>query len=353
MPWVLDEIIQAEVDRLKRLRAMVDDMPSTNVTLVGDSVLDRYVHGWANRLNATAPVPAVKVTSTDEFAGAAAHVARGLASLGMNPQLFSIIGGDEAGKILASKLREEGINTSGIRVVANRQTIVKTRIYGARESLVDQNQLLLQIDDESQEDMPAAVSQRLTVSALASLSDADVVVLSDYNKGAVTDIGAQQLISAANGNGIPIICDPKLTGLNRTEGATCVLFEIRGLELTRRRLGLETSLETARDLIEKYHWEALVVLGGAHGLWLYTAEEEHHIPCLMDGARQIIGLHDAAAVAMAAALSQGASLHDAATLAHAACETILRAEEGQEVLDRRTLSASLDERAWQMQVSDR
>ena len=63
MPWVLDEIIQAEVDRLKRLRTMVDGLPPTNVTLVGDVVLDRYVHGWANRLNATAPVPAVKVLS--------------------------------------------------------------------------------------------------------------------------------------------------------------------------------------------------------------------------------------------------------------------------------------------------
>jgi len=353
MAWVLDEIVQAEVDRLKRLRSLVDGMPPTNVTLVGDSVLDRYVHGWANRLNATAPVPAVKVTSTDEFAGAAAHVARGLVSLGLNPSLFSIIGGDEAGQSLASNLTQEGINTSGLRVVANRQTIVKTRIYGSRESLIDQNQLLLQIDDEPQDEMPPAVSQRLTVSALASLSDADVLVLSDYNKGAVTDIGAQQLISAANGNGIPIICDPKLTGLNRTEGATCVLFEIRGLELTRRRLGLESSLETARDLIDKYQWEALVVLGGTHGLWLYTADEEHHIPCMLAETKQIIGLHDAAAVAMAAALSQGATLHDAATLAHAACETILGAEEGQEVLDRRTLSASLDERAWQMQVSDR
>jgi D-beta-D-heptose 7-phosphate kinase/D-beta-D-heptose 1-phosphate adenosyltransferase len=304
-------------------------------------------------LNATAPVPAVKVTSTDEFAGAAAHVARGLVSLGLNPSLFSIIGGDEAGQSLASNLTEEGIDTSGLRVVANRQTIVKTRIYGARESLIDQNQLLLQIDDEPQGEMPPAVSQRLTVSALASLSEADVLVLSDYNKGAVTDVGAQQLISAANGNGIPIICDPKLTGLNRTEGATCVLFEVRGLELTRRRLGLESSLDTARNLIEKYQWEALVVLGGTQGLWLYTVDEEHHIPCMLDETKQIIGLHDAAAVAMAAALSQGATLHDAATLAHAACETILGAEEGQEVLDRRTLSASLDERAWQMQVSDR
>ena len=280
-------------------------------------------------------------------------MARGLNSLGLNTRLFSIIGGDEAGQSLASNLTEEGIDTSGLRVVANRQTIVKTRVYGARESLIDQNQLLLQIDEEPQDDMPLAVSQRLTVSALASLSDADVRVLSDYNKGAVTDDGAQQLISAANGNGIPTICDPKLTGLNRTEGATCVLFEVRGLELTRRRLGLESSLETARNLIEKYQWEALVVLGGTQGLWLYTAEDEHHIPCMLDETKQIIGLHDAAAVAMAAALSQGATLHDAATLAHAACETILGAEEGQEVLDRRTLSASLDERAWQMQVSDR
>ena len=43
MPWVLDEIIQAEVDRLKRLRALVDDMPPTNVTLVGDVVLDPFM----------------------------------------------------------------------------------------------------------------------------------------------------------------------------------------------------------------------------------------------------------------------------------------------------------------------
>jgi len=353
MAWVLDEVLQAEVDRLKRLRAMVDDLPPANVTLVGDVMLDRYVHGWANRLNATAPVPAVKVTETDEFAGAAAHVARGLASLGLNVQLFSIIGGDDAGVTLAANLQDEGIDTGKLRVVANRQTIVKTRVYGARESLIERSQLLIQIDEEPQEDMPEAVSRRLTVSALASLSDASVLVLSDYNKGTVTDDGAQQLISAANGNGIPTICDPKLTGLNRTEGATCVLFEVRGLELTRRRLGLETSLETACQLIDTYHWEALVVLGGTQGLFLYTDHEEYHIPCMLGAARQTIGLHDAAAVAMAAALSQGTTLHDAATLAHAACELILGAEEGREVLDRRTLSASLDDRAWQMQVSDR
>lgn len=353
MAWVLDEVVQAEVDRLKRLRSMVDNLPATNVTLVGDVMLDRYVHGWANRLNATAPVPAVKVIETNESAGAAAHVARGLASLGLIPRMFSIIGGDEAGQTLASILVEEGVDTAGVRVVANRSTIVKTRVYGARESLIERSQLLLQIDEEPQEEMPAGVSRRLTSAALASLSEAGALVISDYNKGAVTDESAPQLISAAKGNGIPVICDPKLTGLNRTEGATCVLFEVRGLQLMRRRFGHETAVETAQHLIETYHWDALVVLGGSQGLWLYQADSEMHIPCLLDNARQIIGLHDAAAVAMAAALSQGVNLHDAATLAHAACETILNVEKGEEVLDRKTLSASLDDRAWQMQVSDR
>ncbi|MEE2812527.1 MAG: PfkB family carbohydrate kinase [Candidatus Thermoplasmatota archaeon] len=353
MAWVLDEMVQAEVDRLKRLRSMVDALPPTNITLVGDVILDRYVHGWANRLNATAPVPAIKVVSTDESAGAAAHVARGLSSLGLNPFLFSIIGGDEAGRSLANLLQNENISMNGVRVVANRETIVKTRVYGARESLIDRSQLLLQIDEEPQSEMPEEVSNRLTISALESLSDASALVLSDYNKGAVTDEGAATLIAQAKKNKIPVICDPKLTGLNRTKDATCVLFEVRGLELTRRRLGHESSTETAQHLISTYSWDALIVLGGSQGLWLYTADAEHHIPCMLDDARQMIGLHDAAAVAMAAALSQGTSLHDAATLAHAACETILSAEEGREALDRRTLSASLDERAWQMQVSDR
>lgn len=353
MAWVLDEVLQAEVERLKRLSALVDGMPATKVTLVGDIMLDRYLFGWANRLNATAPVPAIKVTQAEESAGAAAHVARGLTSMGLDVSLFAVAGGDDAGQILAGLLAEEGVDINGLRVVADLQTIVKTRVYGARESLIDQSQLLIQIDEEPQDRLDAKVSERITRAAIASLADAGALVISDYNKGVVSDEGAAALIAAAKDAGIPTICDPKLTGLSRTQGATAVIFETRGMELTRRRLNLEDDAATAAELIETYDWDALIVLGGKNGLWLYTADDSVHIPCMNEGARQMIGLHDAAATALSAALSQGASLVDAATLAHAACETILSAEEGKEVLDRRTLAAGLDDRAWQMQISDR
>ncbi len=354
MAWVLDEVVQEEVDRLKRLRVLVDNLPSANITLVGDVILDRYIHGWANRLNAVAPVPVVKVTHTDESAGAAAHVAMGLSSLGLVPSIFAVIGSDDAGRTVDALLRESGVDTSGLKLAAGRHTVVKTRVYGARESLVDRSQLLLQVDDEPQDEMPESATNQVTKAALASLPNAGALVLSDYNKGAISDESAALLIEAAKSHGIPVICDPKLTGLNRTNGATTVLFEMRGLALTRHRLGHETDEETAQHLIASYSWESLTVLGGRHGLWLYRATgETEHVPCTLDDARQMIGLHDAAAAALAAALSQGADLSDAARLAHVACECILKAEKGQEVLDRRALSASLDERAWAMQISDR
>jgi D-beta-D-heptose 7-phosphate kinase/D-beta-D-heptose 1-phosphate adenosyltransferase len=354
MAWVLDEFVQEEVDRLKRLRVLVDNLPAAKITLVGDVILDRYIHGWANRLNAVGPVPVVKVTHTDESAGAAAHVAMGLSSLGLNPSIFAVIGSDDAGRTVDALLRESGVNTSGLKLSPGRNTVVKTRVYGARESLIDRSQLLLQVDEEPLEEVAESVTNQVTKAALASLATADAFVLSDYNKGTITDESAAQLIEAAKARGIPVICDPKLTGLTRTTGATTVVFEMRGLELTRRRLGHETDEETAQHLIEKYSWESLTVLGGRHGLWLYRANgETEYVPCTLDDTSQMIGLHDAAAAALAAALSQGAELSDAARLAHVACECILKVEEGQEVLDRRILSASLDERAWAMQISDR
>ena len=56
----------------------------------------------------------------------------------------------------------------------------------------------------------------------------------------ITDKGAERLFEAAKSNGVPVIADPKLTGLHRTEGVDWTLFQSQGLELMRRRLGAST-----------------------------------------------------------------------------------------------------------------
>ena len=84
------------------------------MTLIGDVMLDRYHHGYSNNLNSTAPVPVLRVTNSEESPGAAAHIARGLFSLGLSVDFFSSVGDDQEGKTIIDTLAKEGIATNGI-----------------------------------------------------------------------------------------------------------------------------------------------------------------------------------------------------------------------------------------------
>ena len=351
---MVDEVVQKEIDVLRSLHSLMGKPPEKPIILMGDVILDRYFHGWANHLNSFAPVPVVKVTDKSVSAGAAAHIARGLVNLGLNVRFFALLGGDENGQLVAQQLHEEKVDTSDIRIAAHLQTVAKTRIYGSRESLIDREQLILQFDEESQEEYPESVVSKLTDSACKAMPGSCVVVLSDYGKGVISDSGAAQVIAAAKAAEVPVICDPKLTGLHRTDGATVALFEIRGLELLRRRNNFQNAEETATYFIDLHDWEGMLVLGGEHGTTLYQKDVEPlHLPCLIDVPRQLIGLHDAAVTALACALGDGRTLAEGARLANAACECVLSAETSSVVLDRKKLMTRLDELSWHFQISDR
>ena len=55
-------------DRLVNLQTQIKNM-SGDVVLVGDIMLDRYIHGYANNLNSRAPVPVLKETERYEDVG--------------------------------------------------------------------------------------------------------------------------------------------------------------------------------------------------------------------------------------------------------------------------------------------
>ena len=339
---------------LKRLRKLLDDAGPSKVTLIGDVMLDRFHHGYANNLDSTAPVPVLKILRSEETPGAAAHIAMGLNSLGLQISLHCCVGDDREGRVIIEKLSEHGIDTSDIAVVSERSTLTKIRFYGSRESLLEKSQILLQADRGPRENLPDGVCETLTKQAMSSLRDSCAIVLSDYDKGVLDAAGAQALIDAASDARLPVIMDPKLSGLDRSRGADVVLFEKRGLDLLSRRQMTSNPADAAKALIEEYKWGAMLVLGGIHGVTLYQAGlKPMHIPCAAPAPVQQIGLHDAAATALATALGNDLSITDAAALAAAACECVLAAEASHEFVDRTTLGLWLDELAWQLQISDR
>jgi len=345
------EILRQE--SLTRLISLLESIDGAKVTLIGDTMLDRYHHGFANNLNSTAPVPVLKILDSEESPGASAHIAIGLTSFGMEVSFHTAVGDDiESGSII-STLKTMGVGSENIIQVKGRSTLTKIRFFGSRESLLDRSQILLQADRGPNVPLDNSISDSLIESARSNISDRCALVISDYDKGVVSNHGAQTLIETANEKGIPVIVDPKLTGLEKSRGATVVIFEKRGMSLLSRRIGLDDN-DAAKRLLEEYSWEGILVLGGIHGIHLHQKEHDSiFMPCMAPTADQQIGMHDAAATSLAAALGSGLDLYDASLLASAACDCVLSASTGRDYIDRATLGLWLDELSWQMRISDR
>ena len=340
-------------DSLARLISLLESIDGSKVTLIGDTMLDRYHHGFANNLNSTAPVPVLKIIDSDESPGASAHIAIGLTSFGMDVSFHTAVGDDAEASSITTSLKSKDIRIENIIRVKDRPTLTKIRFFASRESLLDRRQILLQADRGPNETLDESIASSLTDSALTNIPDSCALVISDYDKGVVTKDGAQILIEAAKNSGIPAIVDPKLTGLEKSRGATVVIFEKRGMSLLARRIGLSDD-DAAKHLLDEYSWQGILVLGGIHGMYLHQNDQGSvFMPCMAPTAEQQIGMHDAAAASLAAALGSGLSLYDAALLASAACDCVLSATSGRDYIDRATLGLWLDELSWQMRISDR
>ena len=195
-------------DSLARLISLLESIDGSKVTLIGDTMLDRYHHGFANNLNSTAPVPVLKIIDSDESPGASAHIAIGLTSFGMDVSFHTAVGDDAEASSITTSLKSKDIRIENIIRVKDRPTLTKIRFFASRESLLDRRQILLQADRGPNETLDESIASSLTDSALTNIPDSCALVISDYDKGVVTKDGAQILIEAAKNSGIPAIVDP-------------------------------------------------------------------------------------------------------------------------------------------------
>ena len=173
------------------------------VVVIGDVMLDNYKIGKVHRMSPEAPVPVVLFEKEENRIGGAGNVALNLIALGAKPIVCSVIGNDDAGKILIDKFNENKISTAGIFQSSDRQTTVKSRI-------ISNHQQLLRIDSETTDPITSEESQQL-LNRLALLQNdgIDAIIFEDYNKGVLTEELIQQIISFAKKNNIVTCVDPK------------------------------------------------------------------------------------------------------------------------------------------------
>jgi rfaE bifunctional protein kinase chain/domain len=148
------------------------------VLVVGDIMMDKYVVGKVERISPEAPVPIVKVTDEYDTLGGCGNVTRNIAELGAKVDCLASIGPDEDGLIIKGELYDIGARP--LLFEGAERTIVKERIISDYRDVQ-----MLRIDRE--EIKP--VDPKLSINMFKTNRKVayDIVIISDYAKGMITD----------------------------------------------------------------------------------------------------------------------------------------------------------------------
>ena len=246
------------------LRA-IEELPEPTVLVVGDPILDRYVSGTVERISPEAPIQVLRHEREYESLGGMTAVAANLARLGARVRLAGLLGDDAEGARLRSLLRETGIPDDGLIAEPSRPTTVKTRYIAASHHA---RQQILRVDRETRGAGGAEADRALLDAVRGALGDADVMVLSDYDKGTLSRCAAY--IDAARHAGVKVIVDPKGDDFARYRGATAITPNRAeaGAATGRTVVTAADAAAAARDLLERLDLETVFVTLDRDGIFV-------------------------------------------------------------------------------------
>jgi D-beta-D-heptose 7-phosphate kinase/D-beta-D-heptose 1-phosphate adenosyltransferase len=297
------------------LSAFLDAAAGRPILVVGDVMLDHFVVGRVDRISPEAPVPVVCFEQENYRLGGAGNVAHNVAALGGNVELLGIVGDDEPAAQLRAGLTRAGVRHDALVTDPSRCTTRKLRVVTTR------NQQVARIDYESDREAAGQLQDGLAAAVRSRAAGAAVVVLSDYQKGAITREVAQAAIAAARSAGVPILIDPKVPHVDYYSGASLVTpnhHEAEAVTLMRIR-SAEEARQAAIRFRERVGCESVLITRGEHGMWLLAPDAEFDLRAEAREVSDVTGAGDTVIAAMAIGLAGGGSLEQAARLAnHAA-----------------------------------
>jgi D-beta-D-heptose 7-phosphate kinase/D-beta-D-heptose 1-phosphate adenosyltransferase len=149
------------------------------VLVIGDAMLDTYLHGSPRELCREAPVPIVDVRERRDVPGGAANTAANLAALGARTDLVALVGDDREGEVLDDGLRASGVDPAAVVVEPGRQTLSKQRVIAA-------DQMVVRWDVGTTDGAGSASEERIRRAIRDRWASIGCVVISDYAYGVLT-----------------------------------------------------------------------------------------------------------------------------------------------------------------------
>jgi rfaE bifunctional protein kinase chain/domain len=291
-----------------RIEELLELAATRRVAVVGDAMLDVYLHGDVERISPEAPVPVVRVRDRRSALGGAANVAQNARAIGAGCELVCAVGRDPAAALLRKDLVDLGVDISGVLEVS-RPTTTKTRV-------VARSQQMLRLDEEEDTDLRDEDLERLTAAVVAAARTCDALVLEDYNKGVLVPSVISAATEAATERGIPVVVDPKYRNFFAYRGATVFKPNRRELEAA---LGAAVDMdhpEALPDVFQRLGVQHLLLTLGDQGMALLSSEGVVRIPTTAREVYDVVGAGDTVTAWLAVLLASGADVREAAVVAN-------------------------------------
>lgn len=319
---------------MKNYLNIISRFKNQRVLVIGDVILDCYIHGSVSRISPEAPVPIVLERTFTSKPGGSANVASNLASLGAKVTLAGRVGRDPEGELLKAKLEDQKINTSLIYTENIFPTITKTRIMA-------QHHQMMRIDKEHLTPWNSANQKKFLAHLQKNIKNFDAIILSDYGKGVVT----AELVNAVRDLALKhkkiLTVDPKVEHFSYYKNVTCITPNLKEMENAVRNImikskGVALDVEgdqlkadadidrAGQELLKFLNLDSLLITLSEKGMKLFEKDRKPvSIPTQARDVYDVTGAGDTVISVFTLALTTGASKVEAAKLANAAAGVVV------------------------------
>lgn len=300
------------------VRVIEEEWKNIHVLVIGDVMLDKYVWGQVERISPEGPIPIVRETSQTQRPGGAANVAMNIATLGAKVTITGIAGNDADQKRLEQLLHEAGINACLVKD-SSIPTISKLRILSG-------NQQILRLDTEELPKQEAGNSHNELLGIFRQeVLKSQVVILSDYAKGVLSEPVCREIISVCQSLNVPVIVDPKAKDFARYRGATTICPNLAELSWATDcpSKELSTMLTAAKAKLEEWQLKYLTVTLSEKGIALLKNNSEYHAPAVVRHVYDVSGAGDTVVATLALSIASGLTPETAVQLANYAAGVVV------------------------------
>ncbi len=296
------------------IASLLCSMQAKKILVLRDIILDRFIDGTVTRISPEAPVPILSQSRVSQMAGGAANVACNLAQLGLYVHLIGVCGDDDAAAALENEISTyPAIHFDPVRI-DSRPTSLKTRYRAS-------GQQILRVDDEITSDINDQDIQIFMARAKLAMDDADLVVISDYAKGALPISLLPHLIASAKTKQKIIIADPKRSDVSVYAGVDLLtpnLAEVQAIA-SKPLNSIDAIRKTATAIAKKHGFGSVLTTMSARGMILSQHDgTQLHDPANARDIFDVSGAGDTVVATIAAALAANAHLGEAVELANRA-----------------------------------